>query len=101
MIRLLAAWAGLMLLLLIEVVATMTGAGWAAWGVAPLMIAVVALAFMQAAEASELARIFAVTGLFWAAILLSAGKRGLPGAARHPGLGPHRALNVPVTRAWR
>lgn len=73
MIRLGLAWLALMVLLLIECLATRAHAGWVALAVAPIMVATVALAFMHAAQASALSRIFAVTGLFWVAILLGLG----------------------------
>jgi len=73
MIRLGFAWIGLLLLLGIEVVGAASGAGWLAWVVGPVMIALVALVFMHVASASPLSRVFAITGLFWAAILLGLG----------------------------
>ncbi len=73
MIRLGLAWAGLMLLLGIEVVGAISNAGWIAWAAAPLMVTLVVGIFMHIARASALSRIFAITGLFWVAILLCLG----------------------------
>ena len=90
MIRLVLAWLGLMLLLGIEVVAAVSGAGWLAWAVAPVMIAIVVLAFMHVARESALARIFAITGLFWIAIMIGLG--GADYAARRPVPAPQRTI---------
>jgi cytochrome c oxidase subunit 3 len=73
MIRLALAWVALMLLLGIEVIGTASGAGWLAWFAAPVMIALVACVFMHVTRASALSRIFAITGLFWVAVLLGLG----------------------------
>ena len=73
MTRLLLAWIALCVLLAIEAGAAALHAGWLGWAAAPVMVAVVALAFMHAAQASALARIFGVAGLFWVAILLLLG----------------------------
>lgn len=73
MIRLGLAWIGLLILLVIEVVGAASHAGWLAWGAAPLMVLLVACVFMHVTRASALSRIFAITGLFWAAVLLGLG----------------------------
>jgi caa(3)-type oxidase subunit IV len=73
MIRLGLAAIGLVLLLGVEVVGATSGAGWLAWVAAPLMIALVATAFMHVTRASALSRVFAIAGLFWAVVLLGLG----------------------------
>jgi hypothetical protein len=73
MIRLALAWAGLLLLLGIEVAATLLHAGWVAWAAAPVMVMLVSGVFMQVLQASPLARIFGLAGLFWMAVLLGLG----------------------------
>ena len=73
MIRLGLAWIGLLLLLGIEVIGAGGGAGWLAWFAGPVMIGLVATVFMQVTRASALSRVFAITGLFWAAVLLGLG----------------------------
>jgi len=72
-IRLGIAWIGLLLLLGIEVVGASSGAGWLAWIAAPFMIVLVAGVFMQVTHASALSKIFAITGVFWVAVLLGLG----------------------------
>ncbi len=81
MIGLALAWAGLVLLLVVEVVAAALHVGWLAWIAAPVMIATVALAFMHAGQASGLSRIFAAAGLFWVVVLLTLGSTDY--VARH------------------
>ena len=73
MMRLGLTWIGLLILVVVEVVGAASHAGWLAWAAAPVMIFLVATVFMHAAGASPLSRIFAITGLFWAAILLGLG----------------------------
>ncbi len=88
MIRLVLAWLALLGLLGIEALAAAMHHGWLAWGAPPVMVALVALAFMHAGQASALGRIFAVAGLFWVAILLALGSVDF--AVRH---------DVPAARA--
>ena len=66
-------WLGLLSVLGLEVGAALLHAGWLAWGLAPVMIALVAFRFMHVGRASALSRIFAVAGLFWLAVLLGLG----------------------------
>lgn len=73
MIRLGAAWLGLMVLLAVELAATLSQAGWFAYVTTPVMVLTVAAIFMHVTSASALSRIFAMTGLFWIAILLGIG----------------------------
>lgn len=70
---LLLLWAALVLLLGMEVVAAVLHAGWIAFGLAPIMVALVAAGFMRVLGASPLARIFATAGLFWLLILIGLG----------------------------
>ena len=73
MIRLGFAWLGLVVLLAVELVAALAHAGWIAYLTTPFMVLAVAAVFMHATSASPLSRIFAITGLFWIAILLGIG----------------------------
>jgi caa(3)-type oxidase subunit IV len=66
-------WAALVLLLGMEVIAAVLRAGWVAFGLAPIMVALVAAGFMSVLKASPLARIFAASGVFWLLILLGLG----------------------------
>lgn len=66
-------WAMLVLLLCCEVLAAKLHAGWVAFGLAPIMVALVAGGFMQVLRASPLAHIFAAAGLFWLLILVGLG----------------------------
>ena len=66
-------WILLLLLLGLEVGATLLHAGWLALGVAPVMVGVVAFRFMHVGRQSTLSRIFALAGLFWLAVLLGLG----------------------------
>jgi cytochrome c oxidase subunit IV len=66
-------WAALMLLLGCEVLAAVLHAGWVAFGLAPVMVALVAGGFMHVLRASPLAHIFAAAGLFWLLILVGLG----------------------------
>jgi cytochrome c oxidase subunit 4 len=75
--RLLIAWIGLMALLGIEVAASLLP--WSPWLrpllliPAVLMVAIVAVAFMEIARAPSIAWLFATAGLLWLAILLVLG----------------------------
>ena len=66
-------WVALLLLLGLETLAAVLHAGWLAYGLAPVMIALVAFRFMHIGQQSALTRIFALAGLFWLAILLGLG----------------------------
>ena len=66
-------WAVLVLLLGLEVLAAELHAGWVAFGLAPIMVALVAGGFMSVMRASPLAHIFAAAGLFWLLILVGLG----------------------------
>ena len=66
-------WVMLMLLLGLEVLAAVLHAGWLAYGLAPVMIALVAFRFMHIGRQSALTRIFALAGLFWLVVLLGLG----------------------------
>ena len=66
-------WLGLLGLLGAEVLATLLHAGWLAYALAPLMIALVAFRFMHIGRQSALTRIFALAGLFWLCVLLGMG----------------------------
>lgn len=90
MIRLVLAWVMLLLLLAVDVLAALLHTGWLAWATAPVMVAVVALAFMNAARESPLSRIFAVTGLIWMTILLTLGSADF--LARHNELAPQKTI---------
>ncbi len=79
------AWIALLCLLAAEVIATLSHAGWLAGILAPLMIALVAIAFMKLLKETPLSRIFAFAGLFWLAVLIGLG--GIDFAVRR---------NVPV-----
>jgi len=70
---LLLLWAALVLLLGMEVLAAVLHAGWVAFGLAPIMVALVVAGFMHVLQASPLSRIFATSGLFWLLILLGLG----------------------------
>ena len=70
MTRLLFGWGLLLVLLALQVVAALAGAGWAAGLLAPPMIAAVAFLFMDVGRTSQLSRIFALAGMFWLAILI-------------------------------
>lgn len=70
---LIAIWAALVLLLILEVVSALLHAGWVAFGLAPIMVLLVAGGFMHALKASPLAHIFAAAGLFWLLILIGLG----------------------------
>jgi caa(3)-type oxidase subunit IV len=74
-------WAALVLLLILEVVSALLHAGWVAFGLAPIMVLLVAAGFMHVLKGSQLTRIFATTGLFWLLILLGLG--GIDFFARH------------------
>jgi len=79
--RLAFAWAVLLALLVLQVVAALTHVGWAAGLLAPLMIGIVAFLFMDLGRASALSRIFAMAGLFWLVILV--GLTSVDFLARH------------------
>ncbi len=81
MTRLAFAWAVLLALLVLQVVAALTHVGWAAGLLAPLMIGIVAFLFMDLGRASALSRIFAMAGLFWLVILV--GLTSVDFLARH------------------
>ena len=66
-------WVALLLLLGVEVLAALLHVGWLGYGLAPVMIALVAFRYMQIGRQSALTRIFALAGLFWLAVLLSLG----------------------------
>ena len=66
-------WAALVLLLGMEVLAAVLHAGWLAYGLAPIMVLLVAGGFMHVLEGSQLTRIFAAAGVFWLAIMLGVG----------------------------
>lgn len=66
-------WAALVLLLVMEVAAALLHAGWVAYGLAPIMVLLVAGGFMHVLRESQLTRIFAVAGLFWLLILVGLG----------------------------
>jgi cytochrome c oxidase subunit 4 len=66
-------WVGLLLLLAIEIIGALTHQPWFAAIAAPLMIALVAFGYMRLRAETPLSRIFAITGLFWLAIMLSLG----------------------------
>ena len=66
-------WLLLLLLLGVEVVATLLHAGWVGYAAAPVMIALVAFRYMHIGRQSALTRIFALAGLFWLAVLLGLG----------------------------
>jgi len=74
-------WAALVLLLILEVVSALLHAGWVAFGLAPIMVLLVAGGFMHVLKGSQLTRIFAVTGVFWLLILVGLG--GIDFFARH------------------
>lgn len=78
---LLLLWAALVLLLGMEVLAAVLHAGWVAFGLAPIMVALVAVGFMHVLQASALARVFASAGLFWLLILVGYG--GIDYFVRH------------------
>ena len=72
--RLLAIWAGLLLLLALEFVAArlpFLRAAVPAFGIA--MAAIVALTFMRLAKARGLVPVFALASLFWLAVMLGLG----------------------------
>lgn len=73
MIRIVISWGGLILLLLMELLATLLHADWIAWIVTPLLIMTVASVFMRVTSASQLSKIFALAGVFWIVILLGLG----------------------------
>jgi len=79
--RLALAWAVLLALLVLQVVAALAHVGWAAGLLAPLMIGIVAFLFMDVGRASALSRIFAMAGLFWLVILV--GLTSVDFLARH------------------
>lgn len=81
MTRLALAWAVLLALLVLQVVAALAHVGWAAGLLAPLMIGIVAFLFMDVGRASALSRIFAMAGLFWLVILV--GLTSVDFLARH------------------
>jgi len=87
---LLLLWVALLLLLGMEVLAAVLHAGWVAFGLAPIMVALVAAGFMHVLQASQLSRVFASAGLFWLLILVGLG--GVDFFARNdypaPQLGP-------------
>ena len=66
-------WLALVLLLGLEVLVAVLHAGWVAFGLAPIMVALVAGGFMHVMKASSTAHIFAAAGIFWLLILLSLG----------------------------
>ena len=66
-------WVALLLLLGLEVLAAVLHTGWLAYGLSPVMIALVAFRFMHIGRQSALTRIFALAGLFWLAVLLGLG----------------------------
>ena len=74
-------WAALVLLLILEVVSALLHAGWVAYGLAPIMVLLVAGGFMHVLKGSQLTRIFAATGVFWLLILVGLG--GIDFFARH------------------
>ncbi len=74
-------WAALVLLLILEVVSALLHAGWVAFGLAPIMVLLVAGGFMHVLKGSQLTRIFAATGVFWLLILVGLG--GIDFFARH------------------
>ncbi len=86
---LLLLWAALVLLLGMEVLAAVLHAGWVAFGLAPIMVALVAAGFMHVLQASPLSRIFATAGLFWLFILLGLGGYRFLRPARLPGAPAH------------
>lgn len=69
----LLTWLGLLMLLAIELTATLFHAGWLAAFVAPAMVVLVAVAFMKLLTETPLSRIFACAGLFWLAMLIGLG----------------------------
>lgn len=81
MTRLAFAWAVLLALLVLQVVAALAHVGWTAGLLAPLMIGIVAFLFMDVGRASALSRIFAMAGLFWLVILV--GLTSVDFLARH------------------
>ncbi len=81
MTRLVLAWAVLLALLVLQVVAALAHVGWATGLLAPLMIGIVAFLFMDLGRASALSRIFAMAGLFWLVILI--GLTSVDFLARH------------------
>lgn len=74
-------WAALVLLLILEVVSALLHAGWVAFGLAPIMVLLVAGGFMSVLQGSQLRRIFAAAGLFWLLVLVGLG--GVDFFARH------------------
>jgi cytochrome c oxidase subunit 4 len=66
-------WAALVLLLILEVVSALLHAGWVAYGLAPIMVLLVAGGFMHVLRGSQLTRIFAAAGVFWLLILVGLG----------------------------
>ena len=74
-------WAALVLLLILEVVSALLHAGWVAFGLAPIMVLLVAGGFMNVLRGSQLTHIFAAAGLFWLLILVGLG--GIDFFARH------------------
>ena len=69
----LLAWIALLLLLLVEVIGALVHAGWIAAVAAPVMITLVALAYMKIGAETPLSRIFAAAGLFWLMFMLGLG----------------------------
>jgi cytochrome c oxidase subunit IV len=72
-VTLILIWLTLVLLLGLEVLVAILHAGWVAFGLAPIMVALVAGGFMHVLRASTTAHIFAAAGVFWLLILLSLG----------------------------
>lgn len=73
MIPAIVGWMGLIVLMLMELIATLLHAGWIAWIATPLMILAVAAVFMRVTSASALSKIFALAGVFWITVLLGLG----------------------------
>ena len=69
----LLTWLALLLLLLVEIAGALLHAGWIAALAAPVMIALVALAYMRIRAETPLSRIFAAAGLFWLVFMLGLG----------------------------
>lgn len=74
-------WLTLMLLLAVEIGAALLHIGAFTALLAPVMIAIVVVAFMKIRSETSLSHIFGMAGLFWLAVLLGLG--GLDFLVRH------------------
>lgn len=82
---LLLTWAGLMLLLAVEVAGTLLfGLGNAAPFIGLLMAGLIATFFMHADEGPGLIRVFALAGAFWLCVLLGLGSLDAVTRVDHP-----------------